>query len=58
MLGALTGMTRPMGHEIDRDLGGFIDTDTVNVQSLDRETSKHLDALGGVESPFSQTILH
>lgn len=57
VLGAFTRMVRPVRHEVDRDLGGLVDTNTVNVERLNSQAPEHLDLVRDPDLPFSETVL-
>jgi hypothetical protein len=40
------------------DLGGFIDTDTIDVGGFNEQTTVHLDPISSRSIPFSKTILN
>ena len=53
LLSARPGRVRPGSHEIDRHLSSLVDTDPVDVQSLNGETREMFELGGGIWIPFS-----
>lgn len=53
----LPGRVGPFSHEVNSDLSSFVDTDTINIERFDGETTKTFQFGSGVRTPFSETVL-
>ena len=48
----------PDSHSVDCDLSSLIDTNTIEIESLEGETRRLDESLHDMGLPFSETILH
>ena len=55
--GALPNVVAPIAQGVDRNLGGLVDPEAVNIKHGDGETGEMLDPLSHGWHPFSQAIL-
>lgn len=53
----LSSRVGPFSHEVNSDLSSLVDTNTINIECFNGETTKTLQLGGCVRAPFSKTVL-